>query len=185
MAGFRGLLAGTPRPSGEASLEQGPTSSPNLLPSPHLRDTRRLILHAFWHELRHLNLCICECTVCPHIVSPWQQGLATNSSSFQVPLPTPLPCTHPASVRTKPRSQFRPSAGTAPPAPTTPLTSRLNRKDHPAKTEHFPGHFKSGSSVSSSSDGPTTIKKILSLPVSLTSPRRSPPLPWLLILSKL
>ena len=54
---------------------------------------------------------------------------------------------------------------------TTPLTSRLNRKDHPAKTERFPGHFKSGSSAFSSSDGPTTIKKILSLLISLTSPR--------------
>ena len=32
------------------------TPSPKLLPQLHLEDTKRLTLHVFQHELRHLNL---------------------------------------------------------------------------------------------------------------------------------
>lgn len=102
---------------------------------------RHLILHVFWHELWHLNLCICVCIVCSHTVVI-ATGPATRGLSCLVPLSTPYSYTNPISRRPGPCGHLCPKG----PAPNT-HSSRL----HPhSRSTASAFHFWSESSIVSS-----------------------------------
>lgn len=114
-------------------------------------------------------MCICECTVCSHCVTI-ATGPSHYSSVFLSPPPhTLLPI------------ETSPAASSTQGPTTTPHTSRLNSIDHLKIVFSLSFQVQ----VPRFLDGPTTVKTILSLPVLLASPQHTPPLPFVVILSKL
>lgn len=91
---------------------------------------------------------------------------------FSIPKYPPTPCS-------LLRQALQPVPPRAPPPP--PHTSRLNSIDHLKIVFSLSFQVQ----VPRFLDGPTTVKTILSLPVLLASPQHTPPLPFVVILSKL
>lgn len=114
-------------------------------------------------------------TLCHHSNRSWPPMVHHSRSLSPHP-----PLQPPASVRTEPRSWLRPAAR----APPTPTRFQAKQQRPPDRGSVFffiriqALHFLL-------LHGPTTAKKILSLPGLLTSPQCTPPLPMLLILSEL